>query len=89
MIWLFQVAAYLCAIKKSKSITMKKFFAVLAIAGTLVACNDNGNANEAVDSTATNGAVDSSAVTPMITPDSTAPAVDTTGAAAGDTTASN
>ncbi|RPD51259.1 MULTISPECIES: hypothetical protein [Chitinophagaceae] len=59
---------------------MKKFFAIAAIAGTLVAC---GNASEA-EST-----VDSTAVAPLETApvDTTATAVDSTGAAIVDSAA--
>jgi hypothetical protein len=63
---------------------MKKFLAVLAIAGTLVACNNEGENTTATDSTTvTNSTVDSTVVTPLDTT-AVAPMVDT--AATTDTT---
>lgn len=64
---------------------MKKFFAILAIAGTLVACNDNANGEGAADSAAVGA--DTTMVMPMDTTMSmpmdsaTGTMMDTTGAA--------
>lgn len=59
---------------------MKKFFAILAVAGFLTACNDGGTAEEVkTDSTAAPApAADSSATA---TPDSSASAADSSKAA--------
>jgi hypothetical protein len=52
--------------------TMKKFLAVLAIAGTLVACNNEGENSTTTDSTTvTNTNVDSTVVTPLVDTTST------------------
>ncbi len=62
---------------------MKKFLAVLAIAGTLVACNNEGeNATTTDSTTVTNSTVDSTAVAPL---DSTAVAPLVDSAATADT----
>jgi len=62
---------------------MKKLFAILAVAGVLVACNDSGKTEEPKQDTT---AVQAPAPAPA--PDTTAPAAaDTSAAAKADTTA--
>jgi hypothetical protein len=66
--------------------TMKKFFAIAAIAGTLVACNNSSESTTASDSTTVT--TDSAVVTPSdsaaITVDSAAVTVDSASAPAAD-----
>ena len=57
---------------------MKKFFAILAVAGFLTACNDGGTAEEAK--------TDSSAATAAPAPDSTATAAPDSSALKADST---
>lgn len=77
----FEPFAIFAAIKNSKNTsTMKKVFAILAVAGFMAACNSGENKAAATDSAATT--VDTAAKAAM---DTTAVAADTTKAAA-DTT---
>ncbi len=72
---------YFCdQIKNPKTSTMKKVFAILAVAGLMTACN-NAETTEATADTAA-ATVDTAAATV----DTTAAAVDTTAAPAVDTT---
>lgn len=67
---------------------MKKFLAIAAIAGTLVACGNNAENEAAADSTATTVDTTSMIVdTATTTADTAALTVDTATAAAADTTA--
>ncbi|NII25017.1 hypothetical protein HB364_08000 [Pseudoflavitalea sp. X16] len=57
---------------------MKKFFAILAVAGFLTACNDGGTAEEVkADSTAAPAPATTTDSTATATPDSSAHAADT------------
>ena len=72
---------YFCdQIKNPKTSTMKKVFAILAVAGLMTACN-NAETTEATADTAA-ATVDTAAATV----DTTAATVDTTAAPAADTT---
>lgn len=65
---------------------MKKFFAILAVAGFLTACNDGGTAEEVkADSTAAPAPATTTTDSTATTPDSTAHAADTSKVAADST----
>lgn len=94
--WKKQLIRFVCIVpaftfaavktKTKQKSTMKKFFAVFAIAGALVACN---NASEGTESADTTTVVDTAVTVDTTTlVDTTAPAtVDTTAAATVDTAA--
>src|SRR5688500_15866094 len=53
-IWFFQHSGYLCdQLQNSKQGTMKKFFAIITIAGFLAACNNDSSTETTTDSLST------------------------------------
>jgi hypothetical protein len=89
-IWRIDTDGYLCGHYLNqlfKNRTMKKFLAVLAIAGTLVACGNDANNTENADTTTTNTTItaDTTTLAPVTGDTTGAGTIDTTGATAGTT----
>lgn len=87
MIWYLKKLPYLCVRFKILKIetTMKKFFAILAIAGAMTACNNSANQTETKTDSAATKAVDTATATVKATVDSAAKKIDSTAKAAVDT----